>query len=89
MWGNFLDDLWDKAEGVFDRVVDFKLEELEIKRSRDQAYWEFNLQNDARRNNQYIPVTMDGGSGSGGMSGMMILGAVVVIGAVGYLALKD
>jgi hypothetical protein len=89
---NFFDDLWNKAEGVFDKVIDFKLQDLEIDRARDQAMWEFQLRQDQLNGYQpslYETAGPGGGYGSAGNGKTMLLvGGGLVLAFVAYTALK-
>lgn len=84
-FSDFFDNLWNKAEGVFDKVIDFKLTDLEIDRAREQALWEFDLRQDALAApqtswgaNTYTP------SGDGNRT-LLIVGGVVVVGVVAFV----
>jgi hypothetical protein len=85
----FFDDLWDKANGVFDKVIDFKLQDLEIDRAREQQLYEFNLRKDELGYQTY-PASGGVFTGSAGTSNTVLwaVGALAVAG-VAVVLLKD
>lgn len=86
-YSTVLDDLYDKATGLFDKFVDFKFEDLEYDRARDQKLWEFDLFN-RQYSVAYDPALPNGGGGNGGGPNYVMIGGVLLLVAGGFYLLN-
>ncbi|WP_375595853.1 hypothetical protein ABWI00_06045 [Algihabitans albus] len=83
---SFWDGLWNKAEGVFDRFVDYEFGRREFDLIRDARAWEAEqAREDERLRRQWYGTSPDyGGAGLYGMGGN--LSTLLLIGGAGLLA---